>query len=77
MQSPFNTWPLGLTGLYSERGDKLTMQEVEDRVTDWLKKLETEEPGLLALIYQTANRRGLTLADCPSRIAAFRAKLKP
>lgn len=74
MFNGLGTSPLGLGGLYIEHGNKPTLKEVEDKVAEWLRDTD---PGVVALVYYTINRSGVTLSDCPSRIAALKAKLRP
>ena len=74
MYGGLGTFPLGLGGLYSEHGDKLTLRELEDKLTAFIKDAN---PGVLALLYQTLNRSGYTLDACRSKIAALKTELKP
>lgn len=69
----YGGFPLGLSGLFGANGVKYTLKELEDKVSEWLRDAD---PGLVALIYFTINRSGVTLSDCPSRIAALDRKLK-
>ena len=74
MYGGLSTFPLGLGGLYSEHGDKLTLRELEDKLTAFIKDAN---PGVLALLYQTLNRSGYTLDACRSKIEALKKELKP
>jgi len=74
MYGGLSTFPLGLGGLYSEHGDKLTLRELEDKLTAFIKDAN---PGVLALLYQTLNRSGYTLDACRAKIAVLKTELKP